>query len=390
MKNMVKKMLCLLLTLTMAAGFAVPVLAVEDASSEIEDASPAVSEVLKEADIVVSLADAQSFTASVTLPEGAEVSDPEAVEWTLTRNADAGYLDADMFPNQTEGGALDSFFTSSGEALFVVDGVEADGDAVNLSFSSVCYWGDDPSAPHMSGGQYLDVCGCFDLTAALDGETLGSVSVKITPYDSFHTMQEIYDDLDAMVDFAADLDIYFEKFSMGSSSGDIYEPLDMPYLILAADEDAVDEWLAFSELAETDPTAVLAGIENGDYDDIAVPVMYSNVHANEVAAADGVMAFTWMLLEAAAGDGELSYTNLTGFTEAGEEELSAEFETLALAVPELIEDKASYLGFITEGNTIFDPWYGSDKAFSGPVDLEKYYTTEQVDVKLDELLWMIW
>ena len=37
-----------------------------------------------------------------------------------------------------------------------------------------------------------------------------------------------------MVTYAADnTNLYVKKFSMGTSSGAIYEPLDMPYMILA-------------------------------------------------------------------------------------------------------------------------------------------------------------
>lgn len=78
------------------------------------------------------------------------------------------------------------------------------------------------------------MCGYFNLTAKLGETALGSAAVKIVPYDSFHTMQEIYEDLDNMVTYAADnTNLYVKKFSMGTSSGAIYEPLDMPYMILA-------------------------------------------------------------------------------------------------------------------------------------------------------------
>lgn len=55
----------------------------------------------------------------------------------------------------------------------------------------------------------------------LDGKTLGSVDLKVAPYDNFHTMSEIYDELDALVDYAAGhTDLYVEQFSMGQSQGD--------------------------------------------------------------------------------------------------------------------------------------------------------------------------
>ena len=160
-------------------------------------------------------------------------------------------------------------------------------------------FGDDLSVPHSNGGSYMDVCGYFTLSAGLDGKTLGSVDLKVAPYDNFHTMSEIYDELDALVDYAAGhTDLYVEQFSMGQSQGDNgLESLDMPYLIVAKDKAAVDKWQEIKAEAESDPTALLKKLESGALGDYQVPVMYSNIHANEVAASDGILAFAWMLVE---------------------------------------------------------------------------------------------
>lgn len=89
----------------------------------------------------------------------------------------------------------------------------------------------DPSAPHDEGGVYMDVCGWYDLTAAgADGAKLGSVQVKVTPYDEFHTMKEVYAAIDELVDYAkANTSLYVQRFSMGKTQGDNgLTSLDMP------------------------------------------------------------------------------------------------------------------------------------------------------------------
>ena len=297
------------------------------------------------------------------------------------------------FPNQTEGGPLSAWLCQDGETPFFTDVATAaetvDGQVyLTVTFANQCYFGDDLSVPHSNGGSYMDVCGYFTLSAGLDGKTLGSVDLKVAPYDNFHTMSEIYDELDALVDYAAGhTDLYVEQFSMGQSQGDNgLESLDMPYLIVAKDKAAVDKWQEIKAEAESDPTALLKKLESGALGDYQVPVMYSNIHANEVAASDGILAFAWMLVETAASEsGTIDYDKLTGFTAAGKAELAEQMgpagEEGSVAVPDLVADDATYLGYIKGENAD-----GTTASISTQVELEKYYTIDTVTVDVDELL----
>ena len=102
--------------------------------------------------------------------------------------------------------------------------------------------------------------------------------------------------------------------------------------------------------------------------------MYSNIHSNEVAATDGVLDFARMI----TSEKTIDYKTLTGFTAAGEEELKAEMGPVgkegSVAVPDLVKDKASYLGYITADNN----------GKSGKVDLEKYYTVEDNSISVKD------
>ena len=325
MKTKMKKLFSLLLALVMAVSLMVPAAFANEAeeaaaSLTAEESQPAPAAEAKASFTsddpddydMISLADVKAFTAKIPLKAALAEEDLAKVVWSLDCNmelTESVYMDLDKYPNHTKGGSLDSFQTNKKAAMFgdiaTSQITENEITYLVLTFTNACYWGTDPSAPHSSGGSYLDVCGYFNLNAKLGETALGTVAVKIVPYDDFNTMDEIYAELDEMVAFAAEnTDLYVKKFSMGQSSGDIYAPMDMPYLIIADNESDVTNWLAFTEKAESDPTAVLADIAAGAYDDIKVPVMYSNVHANEVAAADGVMAFTWLLLNSAAADGK--------------------------------------------------------------------------------------
>ncbi len=379
--NNFTKLISMLLVVLMLVSI-VPITASADpASASFENVSG-------EGKDIISLAEGREYKA--TIPISADV-DPSAVTWTMVKDSSKSYVSKELFPNQTEGGSLDSWICDDGKTKFfgeVKTSVkDENGQKVLVAefgtndffFGYDWYTGEmypDNSAPHDEGGAYLDSCGYFKLTATdKDGKVLGSVPVKIAPYDSFHTMDEIYTELDDMVAAAKDSGIFVKKGSMGKSSGDIYEALDMPYLIVAKDQSAVTKWLEFTEKAETQPDQVIADIKAGKYDDIKVPVMYSNIHANEVAAADGIMEFAWMLVNAATGDGKLSYNNLTGFTAEGKTEFESEKAASKMAVPDLVKDSATYLGWLT-----------GDNSSSGIVDLDKYYEQETVNTTLDELL----
>ena len=357
-------------------------------TASADPASASFENVSGEGKDIISLAEGREYKASI--PISADV-DPSTITWTMVKDSSKSYVSKELFPNQTEGGALSTWICDDGKTPFFNEVKTSVSDSngqktlvaefsTNDFFYGYDWWtGEtyaDNSAPHDEGGAYLDSCGYFNLTATdAQGNVIGSVPVKIAPYDSFHTMDEIYTELDEMVAAAKDSGVFVQKYSMGKSSGDIYDALDMPYLIVAKDQATVTKWLEFTEKAETQPDQVLADIKAGKYDDIKVPVMFSNIHANEVAATDGIMEFAWMLVKAAAGDGKLSYNNLTGFTADGQTEFNSEKAANKMAVPDLVKDSATYLGWLTDENS-----------GSGVVDLDKYYTQETVNTTIDELL----
>lgn len=314
--------------------------------------------------------------------------DAGTVTLALERDDSRPYVNEELFPYAYAGGDLDSWMTEGKDEHQFTDikltANEKNGKAVldvsfhvnNYFYSTNRRTGEttpDYSVPHVDGGYYIDLCGYFDLTAKNSGKAIGSAPVKVAPYENFNTMWEIYKELDTIVANGTKNGLYVERFSMGQSTAG----RDMPYLIVADSKASVSKWLALTEQAETDPDAVLAQIKSGKLDEIRVPVMYSNIHSNEVAATDGVLDFAKMI----TSEKSIDYKTLTGFTAAGEKELKEEMGPVgaegSVAVPDLVKDAASYLGYLTADNN----------GKSGKVDLEKYYTVKSntVNVK-DELL----
>lgn len=331
---------------------------------------------------------AEDATATVTLPTNLTENELAAamdagLSLSLDRDTQHGYLNPEKFPNPYQGGPLDSWKTQRDTQMFQVDdyGFAFDDDgkvSLVLYLNISCYFANrsgsvDYSAPHSNGGAYLDLCGYYTLRVTADGKDIASCHAKVVPYDSFRTVYELYDDLEALA--AMDTDLYVSKESMGQTTTDGY---DMPYLIVADSKESVDKWLAYTDLVESDPDLALTKLANGDFDDLRVPMFASNVHSNENAAVNGILEFAHLLLE----NETINVNTLEGFTDAGKELLAQEMAKQNVAVPEQIKDFASYIGFIRGENG----YKANGSLYSGQLDLAAYYNVQENRVNVKELL----
>ena len=331
---------------------------------------------------------AEDATATVTLPTNLTENELAAamdagLSLSLDRDTQRGYLNPEKFPNPYQGGPLDSWKTQRDTQMFQVDdyGFAFDDDgkvSLVLYLNISCYFANrsgsvDYSAPHSNGGAYLDLCGYYTLRVTADGKDIASCHAKVVPYDSFRTVYELYDDLEALA--ATDTDLYVAKESMGQTTTDGYN---MPYLIIADSKESVDKWLAYTDLVESDPDLALTKLANGDFDDLRVPMFASNVHSNENAAVNGILEFAHLLLE----NETINVNTLEGFTDAGKELLAQEMAKQNVAVPEQIKDFASYIGFIRGENG----YKANGSLYSGQLDLPAYYNVQENRVNVKELL----
>lgn len=331
---------------------------------------------------------AEDATATVTLPTNLTENELAAamdagLSLSLDRDTQRGYLNPEKFPNPYQGGPLDSWKTQRDTQMFQVDdyGFAFDDDgkvSLVLYLNISCYFANrsgsvDYSAPHSNGGAYLDLCGYYTLRVTADGKDIASCHAKVVPYDSFRTVYELYDDLEALA--AMDTDLYVSKESMGQTTTDGYN---MPYLIIADSKESVDKWLAYTDLVESDPDLALTKLANGDFDDLRVPMFASNVHSNENAAVNGILEFAHLLLE----NETINVNTLEGFTDAGKELLAQEMAKQNVAVPEQIKNFASYIGFIRGENG----YKANGSLYSGQLDLAAYYNVQENRVNVKELL----
>ena len=341
---------------------------------------------------LISLSEANTVEVTVSLSAekvSAVKNNLDKITWTLVRtascaNPDEGLIpllgESEMYPNELDTINLGSVPEAYQDYLNVESlstSLGTNSLTMTLTTAAMTSRG-NPSAPHSNGGSYLDVCGEFDLVASLNGQEIarqGNVLVK--PYETFHTMWEIYAELDRLAGLGDDDDSTATPYVVKESMGKSNLGYDMPYLIVAKDSDAVQNWLDLCQRAETDPEGVLADIK-ADKLNYQVPVLYSNIHANEVSAADGILEFAKLLVE----EDSIDYKKLTDLTQAGQEKLAAQREEMGLHTSKLIKDMTTFLGGILPDASSAD---GSQKSGKVP-GFDDYYTSETATVKVDDLL----
>ncbi|QTD40986.1 X-prolyl-dipeptidyl aminopeptidase [Sporosarcina sp. Te-1] len=131
---------------------------------------------------------------------------------------------------------------------------------------------------------YPELIGEYKLEVKdLQSKKVASTTLKLNVYDEFTKYEEIKPTINDV--FAkAKKDRYLEYKSLGKSS----EGRDIHFVILAKDENAVDNYLNETlPTALTNPGALLKKLENGTMGDYQVPIWFNNVHPDEIEGVDG-------------------------------------------------------------------------------------------------------
>ncbi len=338
----------------------------------------------------------EEATHKVTIPTNLADADLQQavadnkISFSLTRDENRHYLDPALYPFPNKGGAISEWKDKEGTEVIKVEELKAEGKDLVVTFKTqgteFYYTGDATASAevkkvysinHTNGGSWLDKCGYFNLSATVDDKAAGSVHAKVVPYDSYRTPYELFDEIEALKSYKGDR--YVEVGSIGHSSIDQY---DTPYVIVASDKKAVQEWLEYTELSETNPTQVLKDIKAGKYDNLKVPIYVSNCHTNENSAVNGIMNTIQNLVN----EDEISLRTLESYTDAGRAKLEDEKKNVfGTGLSEIYGEWATELGRLRgeNGDT-------SDRSatygYSSVVDFDKYYNTGVDEFTIDELL----
>ncbi len=349
-------------------------------------------------DIQLQVSLTEDASLSVTVPTAKTAEELAAVDLSkvtlsLTRDRSRLYVDPDYFPYAKNGGPLASWVTENDQPMFSNVQLAVEGTNLIVRFDVSCFFytdelhgvsglkGVDYSTPHTNGMYFIDYCGYFDFTAALEEETLGSVHAKVVPYDSFRTIYEMYYELEDMAAHHAD-DRYVSLETMGHTTQRSY---DIPYLVVASDKAAVDRWLAYTDLAENDPAEALRQLESGELADLKVPMLITNCHTNENSCVNGILNFAQIMTRLDTVD---DYDIITGLTQAGKERIAYErSEVFNSVLPASMEGICNEYGLIRGDQGIYTHEDGTKYGYSAPVDMAKYYTMDQdTSLKISDLL----
>lgn len=358
-------------------------------------------------DNAISLTSERTFQAEVKVDSLSQADLETAIKngqvtWTLSRTK--GMQDPKLFPYQYLGGKLQDWKTIKSDIQpqqpMFTDiqnaAVEKDGSVyLKLNFSNKSlfgYDGIDNRNREMVRDTILDYTGPYDLECSVNGESVGKTSVEVRPYDSFHTQSEIDSEMDNLAKRANQAGIYGEVKQYGVSA----DGRPMRALFIAASKQDLADHLALNQRAETDPEEVKNELDAGTLK-YKVPVMYSNVHADEVVASDGCIDFGEALVEAAEKNGQIPYKKIDSLTADGTAEVSKEMKTDGKTWSKLIQGNVTGVGYI-QGNGTFNPTdpetKDSGKSNSNPdasvnlsqEEMQKYYNMENTSLNVKDVL----
>ena len=341
------------------------------------------------APVMVSLVEERSYQVDVPF-EGKtaeELNDlVESGQVSLSLDREGGVVDEAAYPHQWLGAPLDQWMTvhvtdewyeidNESKPLFrdlEATVVDVDGvPTVRFTFSNELMYGlngIDVRARELTRSSMLDYTGTYQLSCKVGDEIVASAPLDVRPYDEFRTQDEIDAELPELVERAKANGLYAEVVQFGTSANG--RP--MSAVFVAKSEQDLADYQELKARMEEDPAAVQEEVRSGQLS-YKVPVVYSNVHADEIVAVDAVMEF----LEDLADNQPISYRRLANLTDAGREELATEMDLDRTVWSDLIADKVTGMGYLRgdggEGHGIcYDEPYTASSDLSEE-ELSTYY-----------------
>lgn len=340
--------------------------------------------------VQLSMTEERSYRVVVPFDDmTAEELEQLEIQWTIARTMDEVPNDPQLFPYQYLGGALEDWktvhtkdrwlgedypsiplFKDIQTTVQIVEGKPC----LVLTFANeklLGFDGIDVRDRANVRAAMMDYVGTYHFSLIVGGTAVAQTDIDFRPYDAYRSQAEVDAEIPVAVQEAKDNGIYAESVEIGKSAQN--RPIQAVFV--AESKQDLEDYQKLRERMMNDPEAVLAELRAGTLR-YKVPVMYSNVHADEIVGTDAVMEF----LRSLTRNEVFTYRQLTGLTEEGKKELALEMALDGSVWSELIKDKVQGIGYI-RGNGGFSNGSNYDGGFDASSDLteeeiEKYYTWE--------------
>ncbi|GGG10656.1 zinc carboxypeptidase [Paenibacillus albidus] len=227
-----------------------------------------------------SMTDARIMPLTLNLPEGVA---PEQITWNFGRTAEETKPLAQWKKWDSKAKAY------TGDPFLKV----AYEPAAQSTVTALVYF-DMPYGQNLSlsgiRAEYVKLAGLYNLTGTSpDGEVLAQQQVKLNPYDTYHTYDEIKPAIDRIT---ADSNNKYGRYVEYQQIGTSTQGRAIHFSIVAKDKASVDQYLNETlPLMTNDPAALQEKIKSGELKDYKVPIWLNNIHADEANGVDVIIKF---------------------------------------------------------------------------------------------------
>jgi hypothetical protein len=137
--------------------------------------------------------------------------------------------------------------------------------------------------------EYVKRAGIYDLVASAPHGPVAVQKVKLNPYDTYHTYDEIKPAIDRITAPGNNkYNRYVEYQQIGTST----QGRAIHFSIVGKDKASVDQYLNETlPLMMNDPAALQEKIRSGELKDYKVPIWLNNIHADEANGVDVIIKF---------------------------------------------------------------------------------------------------
>ncbi|MEK4429555.1 M14 family zinc carboxypeptidase [Paenibacillus sp. FSL M7-0802] len=178
----------------------------------------------------------------------------------------------------------------NGAPFITVTQIKAENGEVtaNINFG-LAYGTENLAEPSLQRPLYASLMGTYELAAVVNGKTVARAPMKLVPYDSFRTYDELKPEIDAITAQAAQKNNrYIKTMSIGKS----VEGRDIYMTVLAKDKATIDKYQNVTHPDMLNHPAKLENdIKSGAFGDYQVPIWINNIHPNEAPGFDAIINY---------------------------------------------------------------------------------------------------